>query len=216
MKAIVIGATGATGNALTQLLLNNEHYQSVMIFVRKPVAITHPKLTVHLIDFDRPDTWADKVRGDVLFCCLGTTLKQAGSKDNQRKIDLDYPVNFAKIAKQNDIARFVVISSQGANAKSPLFYYRLKGELENALQAIGLNKLTIVRPPLLKREHSDRLGENLSEKILSFFNGLGLFQSAKPMPTDVLARAMIEAALQNKTGILEKEEIWGVGNININ
>ncbi|MDO4895383.1 NAD(P)H-binding protein [Moraxella sp.] len=211
MKAIVIGATGATGNALTQLLLNNEHYQSVMIFVRKPVAITHPKLTVHLIDFDKPSDWADKVKGDVLFCCLGTTLKQAGGQENQRKIDYDYPLVFANIAKQNGIAHFVVLSSDGANANSRLFYYRLKGELETALQNIGLTHLTILRPPLLKRANSDRLGEMVSEKALSFLNQFGLLLSAKPMPTDVLARAMIEAVAQNKTGILEKGEIWGLG-----
>lgn len=213
MKAIVIGATGATGNALTQLLLNNEHYQSVMIFVRKPVAITHPKLTVHLIDFDTPDDWADKVKGDVLFCCLGTTLKQAGNQQNQRKIDFDYPLVFANIAKQNGIARFVVLSSDGANANSRLFYYRLKGELEMALQNIGLTYLTICRPPLLKRANSDRLGEMVSEKALSFLNQFGLLLSAKPMPTDVLAKAMIQAVADNKTGILEKGEIWGLGAV---
>ncbi|WP_066803806.1 NAD(P)H-binding protein [Moraxella oblonga] len=212
MKAIVIGATGATGKALSQMLLNNEHYQSVVVFVRKPVAITHPKLTVHLIDFDKPSDWADKVCGDVLFCCLGTTLKQAGGQENQRKIDYDYPLMFANIAKQNDIARFVVLSSDGANASSRLFYYRLKGELEMALQNIGLTHLTILRPPLLKRENSDRLGEMVSEKALSFLNQFGLFLSAKPMPTDVLARAMIQAIADNKTGILEKGEIWRLGS----
>ena len=90
MHALIIGATGATGHALLTQLLDNPMFSHVSIFVRRPVSIEHPKLTTHIIDFDQAHTWQDKVRGDVLFCCLGTTLKDAGSQAAQWRIDYDY------------------------------------------------------------------------------------------------------------------------------
>lgn len=210
MKALIIGATGATGKDLLTQVLDDDNFSQVIIFVRKAVETTHPKLTVYLIDFDKPSDWADKVQGDVLFCCLGTTLKQAGSQQNQTKIDRTYPHTFAQIAKQNGIAHCVLVSSDRADAKSPLFYYRLKGELEHDLCAVGFKRLTIVRPPLLKRKNSDRLGERLGEKALTLFNRLGLLHSMRPMPTQILAKAMIQAVLQGKTGILDKQTLWAL------
>ncbi|MBN6743372.1 NAD(P)H-binding protein, partial [Acidithiobacillus sp. MC6.1] len=88
-KALVIGATGATGRALTKQLLTDPDYDSVHVFVRQDMDICHDKLAVHLIDFDQPETWADAVKGDALYSCLGTTLKQAGSKDRQWQVDYE-------------------------------------------------------------------------------------------------------------------------------
>ena len=210
MKALIIGATGATGTTLTEQLLNHANFSHITVFVRKPLALMHPKLTVEVIDFDKPDTWADKVRGDVLFSCLGTTLKQAGSKANQYKIDYTYQYNFAKIAKQNGINHYVLVSSGMANANSKAYYTRLKGELDNAVMALNFNRLTILRPPLLKRPNSDRLGEVWADKILTMLGAFGVLSSQKPMPTDDLAHAMIQAVLQPATGILEKSQIWAL------
>ncbi|RYF80745.1 MAG: semialdehyde dehydrogenase, partial [Chitinophagaceae bacterium] len=99
MHALIIGATGATGKDLLQLLLQKPSVQQVTIFVRKPVAINHPRLQVHIINFDEPASWQHFVKGDVLFSCLGTTLKAAGSKEAQWKIDFDYQYQFALAAK---------------------------------------------------------------------------------------------------------------------
>lgn len=208
LHALIIGATGATGTPLTEQLLADERFNKVTVFVRRAIEPTHPKLTVHIVDFDTPDTWADKVRGDVLFGCLGTTLKQAGSKSKQYKIDHDYTVNIAKIAHQNGVGQMVAISSDGADPNSPLFYYRLKGDMERSLSAIGFDKLTLMRPPLLKRQNSDRMGERLGEKVLTVANRFGLLTSAKPMPTDTLARAMRQAVFADKMGVVGKAEIW--------
>ena len=144
----------------------------------------------------------------MLFGCLGTTLKQAGSKPKQYKIDHDYTVNVANIAHQNGVGQMVVISSDGANPNSPLFYYRLKGDMERSLSDIGFDKLTLMRPPLLKRQNSDRMGERLGEKVLTVANRFGLLMSAKPMPTDALARAMRQAVFADKVGVVDKGEIW--------
>ncbi|MDO4897663.1 MAG: NAD(P)H-binding protein [Moraxella sp.] len=210
LHALIIGATGATGTPLTEQLLTDERFEKVTVFARRAIELTHPKLTVHIVDFDTPDTWADKVRGDVLFGCLGTTLKQAGGRPKQYKIDHDYTVNIANIARQNGVRHMIAISSDGANPNSPLFYYRLKGDMEKSLSAIGFDKLTLMRPPLLKRQNSDRMGERLSEKVLEMANRFGLLMSAKPMPTDTLAKAMRQAVFANKVGVVDKGEIWGL------
>lgn len=99
MKAIVIGATGAVGKELVKVLLSRPDYETVITFTRRPLGIDSPKLESHVIDFDRPDTWEDLVRGDVLFSALGTSLKQAGSKEAQYKIDHDYQLSFARAAR---------------------------------------------------------------------------------------------------------------------
>lgn len=208
MKAIVIGATGATGKALTKQLLDNPAFSEVVIFVRKNVDFSHPKLTVEIIDFDKIESYQDKIKGDVLFSCLGTTLKQAGSKDAQYKIDYTYQYDFAKIAKQNGVSHYVLISADMANANAKAFYPKIKGELENAVMTLNFEKLSIFRPPLLIRENTDRFGEKMAEKVIISLNKIGLLQSHKPMPTPLLAQAMINVVLNHQTGILNKERIW--------
>lgn len=198
MKALLIGATGATGTDLLQKLLNDANFDEVAIFVRKPIAITNDKLKVHVVDFDRPEEWKHLVKGDVSFSCLGTTLKAAGTKEAQRKVDYDYQYNFAKVAKENNVAHFILISSYGANSKSSIFYSRIKGELEDAVQALKFHKTTIFNPGMLQRKNTDRSGEVVMEKVLQFINMLGLFKKHKPLSTEVLAQAMINAA-KNQT-----------------
>ncbi len=194
MKALIIGATGATGKDLVKLLLNDPDYSEVSVFVRKPLHINNSKLTVHMVDFDAPEKWQNLVQGDVAFSCLGTTLKAAGSKDAQWKVDFDYQYNFAKAARENGVEDFVLVSAYGANPQSKIFYSRMKGELEDKIKALEFPKLTFFQPGMLERKDSDRTGEVLGAKVLKFANSLGLFKSQKPLPTHVLAQAMINAA----------------------
>ena len=210
MHALVIGATGATGKQLVQQLLQDSQVEKITIFVRRPLGFADPKLQVEVVDFADSASWADKVRGDVLFSCLGTTLKAAGSKQAQRVIDFDYPVAFAQAAKQNGVAKVVLISAQGANPQSRVFYSRLKGELEQAHIALNLPHLIIFRPPLLERENSDRAAEVWFARILHGLNRLGILTSQKPMPVSQLANKMIRAAhqSQNALEILQPKDIW--------
>lgn len=193
MKALVIGATGATGTELLPLLLNDPNYHEVAIFVRREIALQHEKLKVHVIDFDAPDTWGHLVTGDVLFSCLGTTLKAAGSKEAQWKIDYGYQYEFAKRAHEHKVPSYVLISSSNASPDSFFFYSKMKGQLEAAVKALALPKTIILRPPLLIRENSERTMEVIGAKVLNFFNSIGLLKSQKPMDTKVLAKAMIAA-----------------------
>lgn len=175
MKALVLGATGATGNEILQLLLKNDKYQEVSVFVRRPLSLTHPKLQVHVIDFDALETWQHLVTGSVLFSCLGTTLKAAGSKKGQWKIDYEYQFAFASCAFKNKVATYVLISAANASSDSFLFYSKMKGQLEEAVKALSFSKLLIFRPPLLERANSSRAMEVVGVKVFRFFNSWGFY-----------------------------------------
>ena len=190
MKALIIGATGATGKDLVTLLLNDNAYTEVHCFVRKPMSISHPKLHAHVVDFDTPEAWADLVRGDVAFSCLGTTLAVAGSKEAQWRVDYDYQYAFAQQCKANGVPTFVLISAAGATAQSKLFYNRMKGQLEDAMKALEFTRLLIFQPSVLVRKGSDRKGEQFGLKMIVLLNKIGLFKRYRPMPTNVLAQRM--------------------------
>lgn len=198
MKVLVIGATGATGFSLVQQLLKDNRVHEVVVFIRSEFPLTNDKLKVHQIDFNNQDEWASLVQGDVAFSCLGTTLKQAGSKEKQWKVDFEYQYNFAKNASLNKTPVFVLVSAQGANSDSKMFYSRMKGELENAIGKLSFEKFVIMKPGLLKRPDSDRFTERLAEKMLNAFNSIGVFKSFKPLPVQVLASKMIEKALSTE------------------
>ena len=190
MKALIIGATGATGKDLLSQLLADDTYAEVHCFVRKPLALTHPKLHAHVVDFDTPEAWADLLHGDVAFSCLGTTLAVAGSKDAQWRVDYDYQYVFAQQCKANGVPTFVLVSAAGAKAQSKLFYNRMKGQLEDAIKALDFSCLLIFQPSVLIRSNSDRSGENFTVKAFNFLNKLGILKRYRPMPTAVLAQRM--------------------------
>lgn len=195
MRAIIIGATGATGKSLLPLLTEHSEIERIDCFGRRNPDFPYPKLYAHQIDFARIDTWRNEVQGDVLFACLGTTLKAAGSKEAQWAIDYEANLEFAKVARQNGVNTLVLISASGANSASSLFYQRMKGELEQAIIALNFPHLIIFRPPLLIRPNSDRLGEKIAERILHGFDRIGLMKSQRPLAVEKLAQAMLKAAL---------------------
>lgn len=193
MKALIIGATGATGKDLVHVLLKDPDYTVIVIFVRRPTGIVHPKLTEVLTDFDKPAEVAQHINGDILFSCLGTTLKVAGSKEKQLHIDFEIPARFAEIAKANGVWGTVLLSAYGASARSRLFYSRIKGQLEDAIATLAFKQYIIFRPGLLLRKGTDRFGERASAWILKILNRIGLIRRFKPLPTSVLAEKMARA-----------------------
>jgi uncharacterized protein YbjT (DUF2867 family) len=201
--ALVIGATGATGKELVQLLLNDATYQSVVILVRRPTAIEHPKLQEHIINFDELDAAKEWIKGDVLFSCLGTTMAIAKTKENQYKIDYTYQYTIAKIAADNGVKNLVLISSIGATAKSMNFYLKMKGELDDAVAQLPFERIAILRPGPIDaqgKRPDHRSMENSSINALRFVNKLGLFKKYAPITTQQLAQAMHNAFLQGKQG----------------
>jgi uncharacterized protein YbjT (DUF2867 family) len=193
MKALIIGATGATGKDLLGLLLNDPDYEGVVIFVRRHTGIAHPKLKEVLTDFNKLGEVSDAITGDVLFSCLGTTLKAAGSKENQWHIDYEIPLEFAQIARRNGVAQMVLLSAYGASSQSKVFYSKIKGELEEKAKALAFEKLIIFKPGLLLRENTDRLGERISASAIQFLNSLGLIKKFRPLPTSILAEKLAKA-----------------------
>lgn len=206
----MIGATGATGSDLLNLLLRDSTVRQVNVFVRRKLNVEHHKLNVHVIDFDKPEQWKHLVKGDVLFSCLGTTLKVAGSKEAQWKIDYKYQYAFARAASENNVPCYVLVSAAGASPNSFLFYSKMKGQLEEAVKALKFQSLAIFNPPLLERKNTDRGGEVSAAKVIRFFNKLGLLQSQKPLPTEILAQAMLNVAKANLAGsrAFKGKEIW--------
>ena len=209
MKAVLIGATGAVGKDLLQALLEDARYTEVVAFARRALGVQHEKLREHTIDFDAPATWQELVKGDVLFSTLGTSLKQAGSKEAQRHIDYDYQLAFAKAARANGVKSLVLLSSIGADSKSSIFYLRLKGELDDAVQCLGFDSLSIVRPPSLIRAKSKCFGETASVKLLQAVNAIGLAKRLAPMETAVVARSMSALGLDSASGtrIIEGQDV---------
>ena len=201
MKALVIGATGAVGKDLVQQLLADEAFERVDIFVRREVPIPAEKLHVHIVDFDRLETWADQLQGDVLFSCLGTTIRAAGSQDAQWKVDYTYQYEVAKAARAQGVKTYILVSSVGANAKSKVFYTKMKGALDEAVQKLGFEGCFILRPPSLIRKGSDRLGEKVGIVALKAFNALGLLRQFTPVPTEEVAAVMVRLAKSGRSGV---------------
>lgn len=201
MTAIILGATGAVGSDLLMQLLADPRYERVEAFVRRPLSVTNSKLSVHVIDFDQPETWRKDVQGDVLFSCLGTTLKQAGGKQPQWRVDHDYQLEFARAAAENGVAEYSLVSSMGANARALNFYMRMKGTLEDEVKTLPFSHVTIVQPPSLIRKNSNRWAETVSVRILQFLNRLGLLRSVAPVPTEEVAACMLRHAGNGATGV---------------
>jgi len=193
--AIVIGATGLVGKCLVQQLLSDPAYSSVVALTRRATGLRADKYREHVVEFGRPDTYAERLRGDVLFSAMGTTRAQAGSIEAQRTVDYGYQLEVAKLAAQQGVKTYVLVSSRGASPSSRVAYMKMKGELERDVQGLGFSALQILRPgPITGVRETPRLGEALAETVLGAFNALGLLKSFRPISGDQLARAMRRAA----------------------
>ncbi|OFY56717.1 MAG: hypothetical protein A2Y87_00125, partial [Bacteroidetes bacterium RBG_13_46_8] len=147
--AVLFGATGLVGSHLLEILIKDEEYAKVFLFSRKPVKSASPKIQEIVTDFSDPKQMEGHFKGSDIFCCLGTTIKKAKTRESFRQVDFDLPVVLASIASRKPVNRFVVISSIGANAESRNFYLRTKGEMEQAVRGILGEKAVIVRPSML-------------------------------------------------------------------
>lgn len=199
--AVVAGATGLTGGHLLRQLLADDRYARVSALVRQPSLPTNRKLVECIVDFDALPALP---KADDAFCCLGTTIKIAGSQKAFRHVDFDFVVNFARAAKQAGATQFLVISALGANAKSPIFYSRVKGEMENVLYDIGFETLHIFQPSLILGERSQ---QRPAEKFgIAAFNTIGALmlgplRKYRPIEAKTIARGMVRAALAERRGV---------------
>ncbi|MBD8347944.1 NAD(P)H-binding protein [Dysgonomonas sp. HGC4] len=210
--AILLGASGLVGSFLLDILLNSEEYSSVVIFVRKEISRKHPKLVEHVIDFDQLDKYANLVQGDDLFCCLGTTIKQAKTREAFKKVDYYYPLRFAEMAKQNRVQQYLMVTSIGANAGSSVFYLKTKGECEEAIKKVNLSSTSVFRPASLLGPRKElRAQEKIGEAVLKLVSFLlvGKLKKYKPVQAEKVAQAMYTIAQSPKEGfsIYESNQI---------
>ena len=216
LTANVIGATGLVGKQLVQQLLNDDNFETVRIFVRRDTKLRHPKLDQQIINFADECSWAPLLKGDVLFSALGTTLKQAGGKAEQYAIDFTLNYRFAETAKSNEIENYVLVSSVGANSNSNMFYTRIKGELDDAVEKLNFKSLSILRPSSLVGERSEkRIGEIITIPLATFLTQF-VFKKYQPIKDKIVAKAMINAVLasrKNKT-IWEGAEVFMLADEN--
>jgi len=216
MIANVIGATGLVGKQLVKLLLENENFEKVRIFVRRDSGIKHQKLEQQIVDYADKKTWSSSLNGDVLLSALGTTLKQAGSKEKQYEIDFEYNLNFAKTAKKNGINHYVLVSSIGSDANSKIFYTRMKGELDEAVTQLGFKNLAILRPSSLTGNRNEkRLGELITIPLATFVTRF-IFKKYRPISDVTVAKAMIRLVLNptREKIIFENTELFTLANEN--
>ncbi len=199
LHAIVIGATGATGRELVKYLIKNPKFTKISIFTRKEIDIDDEKLIKHIIDFSCLENYKNIIKGDILFSALGTTLKDAGSKEKQFLVDYTYQYEFAKIAAQNSVSDYSLVSAQGANSSSRFFYPKIKGELEESIKKLNFIRSHIFQPSFLIRQKDlIRNGEKVAISIFLFLNKFGLFKSMQPITVAFLARRMIDEALNKR------------------
>jgi uncharacterized protein YbjT (DUF2867 family) len=210
-NALVIGATGLVGKELVQLLTEENNYSTVTVLTRRK-SFEHPLIKEVVVDFSNLAAYREEFTADDVFCCIGTTIKKAGSQAEMKKIDLEYPVEIARLAYEMGAKQLLAISAIGADNNSKIFYSKLKGEFEIQLRDIGYPSITILRPSLLLGNRNEfRLGEKLSSYLLPplHFLLVGGLRKYRGIKASSVAAAMSKLARKNKIGthILESDEI---------
>lgn len=211
--AIVLGATGLVGNLITLQILEDNRYNKVKVFVRRSLNINNPKLEEHIVDFNNIALWKNNLSGDELYSALGTTIKKAGSKEAQYKIDFSYQYEVANAASENGMKKYLLVSSLGANSKSNNFYLQMKGSLDEKVQQLSFEQIRIFRPSILVGNRSEkRFGESLGIKIAGTITKIiPALKKYRPIEAAQVAEAMIKSANQNlsdKIKIYNSEEIF--------
>ena len=203
-RAIIIGASGLIGKELLTLLLNHEEFESIKVYVRKPLNIQHQKLTEIITDFSKMQELSNSIDGDVIFCCLGSTKSKTPDLNDYRKIDHDYPLFFAKEGLKNGMSQFHLVSALGANAKSSNFYTKMKGETEDELKHLSIPSIYIYQPSFLS---GNRTEKRPLEKVVLFIMKLidplliGNLKKYQSINAITVAKAMIDESIKNKKGI---------------
>jgi uncharacterized protein YbjT (DUF2867 family) len=202
--ALLVGASGLVGGHCLQILLHSEEYEKVIILVRKPLLLDHQKLEEHVIDFDKIDQYASVIRANDVYCCLGTTIKKAGSQQEFRKVDFTYTVQTCAIAAKNGADQLLVVTAVGANPGSSIFYNRIKGETEVAIAKLPCEAVHFFRPSLLLGERKDsRTAERMG---ISAMKGLSILMAGplkryRPIEAAVVAKAMVLVAQETRSGV---------------
>ncbi len=198
--AVIAGSTGLIGKQLLQLLLDDPEYHLVKAITRTPLELKHVKLQNIVADFNRLGEYADRISGDVVFCCLGTTMKKAGSKEAFRKVDYVYPIELANVTHASGAQQFLLVSALGADKKASIYYNKVKGEVEEAIGKVGFRSYHIFRPSLLLGPRNEsRPGEDAAKFFYKVF-GFLIPEKYKALDSMKVARAMLLLAREEQEG----------------
>ncbi len=203
-SALLVGATGLVGQACLERLLDSPVYDRVTVFARRPLLYEDPKLRVHVVDFERLEEQGHCLVADDIYCCLGTTMQKAKTKEKFRRVDYDYPLALAELAEKKGAKHFLLISSLGADSESIFFYLRVKGELEEKLKEMGFKSLSLLQPSLLL---GDRQESRLGEKYAMTFGRmlkpvlLGPLSKYGGIEAKDVAHAMVRLGEEGKIGV---------------
>lgn len=216
-SALVLGATGLVGGHVVRGLLEEVAYDRVVVLSRRPICMAHPKLDERQVDFDRLEEAGEAFAVDEIYCCLGTTIKRAGSQAAFRRVDHDYPLAAARLGLAAGAKRYLLVSAMGADPRSSVFYSRVKGEVEQAVAGLGYEAVQIFRPSLLLGHRLEfRLGEQVAAVLMRAAAPLmlGPLARARAIEGRTVAQAMIRVALQEPVGVrrYQNDEIQRIGN----
>lgn len=202
--ALLLGATGLVGRHTLARLARDGRWTRVVTLARRPIERASPTHTPHVVDFDRLADAAALFACDDVFCALGTTIKEAGSQGAFRRVDLEIPAEAARLARSAGVTQMLLVSSMGADARSRIFYNRVKGEAEAAVRGAGFEAVQIARPSLLAGDRdTPRAGERIGEAVLRIARPLlvGPLKNLRPTAADDVAAALVELAAAQRPGV---------------
>ncbi|WP_174733613.1 NAD(P)H-binding protein [Mesobacillus harenae] len=202
-SALIAGSTGLVGNELLHFLLEGEEYEKVIAIVRKPLELKHPKLQEVVADYDHLEDYHAHFTADDVFCCLGTTIKKAKTKEAMHKVDVEYPLEIARLAIAKGAKHYLLVSSMNANPEATFWYPKMKGELEQELRKIPFETISIVRPSLLLGNRNEfRMGERTAEVLFKFLSPVfkGPLKQFRAITGRNVALAMYKIAQTNPSG----------------
>lgn len=214
--ALIAGASGLVGNILLKLLLNDDRYSEVKVLCRSALDIEHPKLKEEILHFDHLEEYASFFEVDHVFCCLGTTIKKAGSEEAFIKVDQEYPLTMAQLAHQKKVSHFLIITAMGADRSSIIFYNKVKGQVETAIKDLKLKATSVCRPSLLIGDRKEsRTGEKIGAVVMKIVSPLmlGPLKKFKAINASTVAKAMLSIANTEASGfsIYESDTLQKLG-----
>ncbi len=206
--ALIIGATGLVGGFVLEDLLNDDYYSEVIVLTRKSLNKSNPKLKEILVDFNNLENYKNDIKADTVFCCLGTTIKTAGSQEAFKKVDYEYPLRVAEIAKENGATNYLLISALGSSKSSIVFYNRVKGEVEADIAKLNFESFHILQPSLIIGERKEsRTGEDIAQKLSPVYDAImfGPLAKYKSIKASQIAKAMVYYSKLVTKGIMRHE-----------